>query len=201
MATVFQNILNNAARKGITDQYTSESINWFRINIRKTAVSPLRVMKEERDNYVTSWSSTAIGKMYFAYYDPKHKDTLPYYDMFPLIIPIKRLPDGFLGLNLHYLPPILRAKLLDSLYDLLNNAKLDEHKRFIISYNILQATSKHRYFKPCVKRYLGKHFRSRFIKIPHENWTAAVFLPTETFEKKSKNEVWSDSRQSISRSR
>lgn len=198
MATVFQNILANAARKGITNQYTEDSIRWFRINIRKTAVSPMRVIREEKDHYVSSWSSVAIGKMYFAYYDPKHKKTLPYYDTFPLIIPIKRYSDGFLGLNLHYLPPTLRARLLDSLYDLLNDTNMDEKKRFVISYNILNSAAKHRYFQPCVKRYLGKHFRSRFVKIPHHNWTAAVFLPVESFEKKSNNEVWRDSRQTIS---
>jgi hypothetical protein len=200
LATIFQNILANAARKGIKNQYSAESIKWFRTNIRKTAVSPLRVIREEKDNYVSSWSNVAIGKMYFAYYDPKHKKTLPYYDTFPLIIPIQRYSDGFLGLNLHYLPPTLRARLLDSLYDLLNNAKLDERKRLVISYSILQSAAKHRFFKPCVKRYLGTHFRSRFVKIPHQNWTAAVFLPVESFEKASKNEVWSDSRQTVSRS-
>lgn len=198
MATTFQNILANAARKGITNQYSAESIKWFRTNIRKTAVSPLRIIREEKDNYVSSWTNVAIGKLYFAYYDPKHKKTLEYYDTFPLIIPIQRYNDGFLGLNLHYLPPVLRARLLDSLYDLLNNAKLDENKRLVISYSILQAAAKHRFFKPCVKRYLGKHFRSRFVKVPHQNWTAAVFLPVESFEKKSKNEVWNDSRQIIS---
>lgn len=199
MATVFQNIMANAARKGITNQYAQDSIRWFRINIRKTAVSPLRVIREEKDNLVSSWASVAIGKMYLAYYDPKHKETLPYYDTFPLIIPIKRYPDGFLGLNLHYLPPVLRAQLLDSLYDLLNNARMDEKKRLVISYNILNAAAKHRYFQPCVKRYLGTHFRSRFVKIPHQNWTAAVFLPVESFEKASKTQVWADSRQTISR--
>lgn len=200
MATVFQNILANAARKGITDQYRTDSIKWFRTNIRKTAVSPMRIIREERDNLINSWSNVAVGKMYLAYYDPKHKDTLPYYDTFPLIIPIKRYPDGFLGLNLHYLPPAMRAQLLDSLYSLLNDTTMDDRKRFVISYNILQAAAKHRYFTPCVKRYLGSHFRSRFIRIPHQNWTAAVFLPVESFEKASRSEVWLDSRKSISRS-
>lgn len=199
MATIFQNILANAARKGITNQYTTDSIKWFRVNIRKTAVSPMRVIREERDNYVNSWTNVAIGKMYFAYYDPKHKKTLPYYDMFPLIIPIQRYNDGFLGLNLHYLPPALRARLLDSLYSLLNDTSMDEKKRFIISYNILQSAAKHRYFSPCVKRYLGKHFRSRFVRVPHQNWTAAVFLPVESFEKASSSEVWKNSRNSISK--
>lgn len=194
MATIFQNILANAARKGIVNQYSKESIAWFRNSMRKTVVSSTRLMREEKENIVGSWTNVGIGKMYFAYYDPKHKATLPFYDSFPLIIPIQKYPDGFLGLNLHYLPPTLRAKLLDSLYETINNASLDENKRMMINYTILKNASKHRYFEPCVKRYLGTHFRSKFLKVPHQNWTPAVFLPVETFEKASRKDVWENSR-------
>jgi hypothetical protein len=197
MATIFQNILANAARKGVVNQYSKESIAWFRNSMRKTVVSSTRLMREEKENIVGSWTNVGIGKMYFAYYDPKHKATLPFYDSFPLIIPIQKYPDGFLGLNLHYLPPTLRAKLLDSLYETINNASLDENKRMMINYTILKNVSKHRYFEPCVKRYLGTHFRSKFLKVPHQNWTPAVFLPVETFEKASRKEVWENSRSTM----
>ena len=141
MATIFQNILANATRKGIVNQYSKESIAWFRNSMRKTVVSSTRLMREEKENIVGSWTNVGIGKMYFAYYDPKHKATLPFYDSFPLIIPIQKYPDGFLGLNLHYLPPTLRAKLLDSLYETINNASLDENKRMMINYTILKNAS------------------------------------------------------------
>lgn len=197
MATTFENILANAERKGIIGQYSKDSIDWFRKNIRKTAVDPTRIIREERDTLVASWTSIGIGRMYFAYYDPKHKATLPYYDMFPLIIPIERRSKSILGLNLHYLPPVLRAKLLDSLYDTLNNSKLDENKKMIINYGILKNAVRFKLFQPCIKEYLGSHFRSKFIKIKHENWTPAVFLPVETFEKASNQQVWADSRKSV----
>ena len=135
------------------------------------------------------------GKLYFVFYDPKHKKTLPYYDTFPLIIPIEKYKDGILGLNLHYLPPILRAKMLDSLYETLSNDKFDSRTKMVVSYQLLKGLSNTSYFQPCIKRYLGNHFRSRFIKVPAENWTSAVFLPTETFEKASSKEVWNKSRQ------
>ena len=45
-----------------------------------------------------------LGGLYFFYYDPKTKDSLPYYDTFPLVLALERYNDGFLGLNLHYLP-------------------------------------------------------------------------------------------------
>jgi hypothetical protein len=37
-------------------------------------------------------NKSIIGRMYFYYYDPKTKDSLPYYDRFPLVIPIERYP-------------------------------------------------------------------------------------------------------------
>lgn len=197
MTSIFQNHLKNAINKGIARTDTEEAINWFRKNVRKTAVDPARVMREERDNLVNSWTNTSVGKMYMVYYDPKHKKTLPYYDRFPLIIPIERYKDGILGMNLHYLPPILRAKLLDSLYDVVSNDRYDESTKFKVSYTILNSASKFQEFKPCIKRYLGNHFRSRFIRIPPANWTPAVFLPVEQFEKSSKINVWFDSKRII----
>ena len=47
----------------------------------------------------------------------KHKETLPFYDSFPLVIIIGKAKGGFLGMNLHYLPPTLRAKFLDALME------------------------------------------------------------------------------------
>ena len=77
MATIFQNILANAARKGVVGQYSKDSISWFRNSLRKTVVSSTRLMREEKDNLVGSWTNVGIGKPYFAYYDPKYKKTLP----------------------------------------------------------------------------------------------------------------------------
>lgn len=197
MASKFEDVLRNAQRKGITDQYSKDSIDWFRKNVRKSAMSPGRLLREERDNLVGAWTNLGIGRIYFAYYQPKHRDTLPYYDKFPILIPFERYSNGFLSLNLHYLPPILRAKLLDGLYDTLNNKRFDEKTKMKISYGILKGASNTKHFKPCVKRYLGSHFRSKFIRVPQESWTTAVFLPVESFEKAGKQKVWADSRKMV----
>jgi hypothetical protein len=199
MATTLENLLNNAERKGIVGRKSEDSIKWFRDNARKTTktVNSTRLMREEKDNLVNSWTNVGIGKLYFVNYDPKHKSTLPYYDTFPLVIPIHFYKDGFLGLNLHYLPPILRAKLLDALYDTLTNDKFNDRTKMRITYSILSSAAKYRHFEPCVKRYLGKHFRSRFIRVPPDAWTPAVFLPVEGFEKASTKKVWADSRSKI----
>ena len=59
-------------------------------------------------------------------YAPKFARKLPYYDTFPLVLPIESYSDGFLGINLHYLPIPLRIRLLDRLNDFSNNTKFDE---------------------------------------------------------------------------
>ena len=41
------------------------------------------------------------GRLNMFTYNPKHKKTLPYYDTFPLVLPIEKYPDGFLGINFH----------------------------------------------------------------------------------------------------
>ena len=89
-----------------------DSIEWAKENIQKLR-NPMRIFEKS--------GSPTIGEMYMFSYDPKYKDVLPYYDMYPLVIPIEMYADGFLGLNLHYLPPLARARLLDSLKKVANN--------------------------------------------------------------------------------
>ena len=137
-----------------------------------------------------------MGRMYMYFYDPKTKDILPYYDRFPLIVMVKREKGGFTGLNLHYLPPILRAKFFDRLTEFTNN-KYDESTRFRLTYNFLRASSKLELFKPCFKRYLTSQVESRITEVPATEWEVALFLPTDKFVKNSRQTVWKKSRAMI----
>ena len=148
-------------------------------------------MREEEINKV---SSPMLGSMMMFFYDPKLKDTLPYYDTFPLVIPVERAEGGFKGLNLHYIPPVLRAKFLDSLLDVVNNKKYDESTRFTLTYRLLKGASRFRYFQPCFKHYLLDHVKSRFAQVPAPEWEIATFLPTASWKKASAGRVYSDSR-------
>jgi len=142
-------------------------------------------------------NKTIVGRMYHFFYDPKLKETLPYYDRFPLVIPIKQYSDGFLGLNLHYLSPKRRVRLLNKLSAYLTNDQYDEKTRFRLSYDILQRATNIPEFEPCLKRYLYPHVESRFLEIPAEEWDIACLLPTEQFAKKSKDFVHQESVRSI----
>ena len=142
-------------------------------------------------------AKSVLGRMYFYVYDPKTKETLPYYDRFPLVIPFKSYSDGFLGLNLHYLPPQLRLVLLDKLYDLLTNDSFDEKTKFRMSYNLLSGAAKYKEFQPCLKRYLYSQLRSKFIEVPADQWEIAVFLPVEQFVGATSAKVHKESRKQL----
>ena len=135
-----------------------------------------------------------IGHMYFFYYDPKTKDTLPYYDRFPLVLPIEQYNDGFLGLNLHYIHPKQRIILLDKLSEYANNDKFDKTTKLRLSYDLLSRASKTFEAKPCIKRYLFNHVESRFLEINADEWDIAALLPMESFAKASTSKVYAESR-------
>ena len=164
---------------------------WLRVKAQNLRVSRTNLMRDR----LRLKDKSIIGRMYFYFYDPKLKDTLPYYDRFPLVIPIKIQPDGFIGLNLHYISPKQRIIFLDKLSTILNNHEYDETTRFRISYNFLKASTKMFEAKPCVKKYLFKHIESRFLEITADEWDIAALLPVEFFQKEKKNKVWMESQE------
>jgi hypothetical protein len=197
-ASIYTTLVNQAMKSGIevTDR-SKKSVKWLRqkyAEISKSAVGPVKFINEtERKR-----KRPLVGRMYMFVYDPKGKDTLPFYDRFPLVFFISPIEGGFHALNLHYLPPILRARLLDALYETqVNGVVGNETTKMKISYALLNAAARFRLFKPCFKQYLFKHMRSSFIYVPPEEWDMTVFLPTEQFKKATKEEVWKDSRNKI----
>ena len=142
-------------------------------------------------------SRPLIGGMYMYEYMAKTRDKLPYYDRLPLIFPFKTVKGGFYGLNMHYLPLPLRAKLMDALYETANNSKYDETTRLRINYQILNKAAKFEAFKPCVKRYLNSQVQSKFMYVYPSEWDIALFLPTERFVGASKSTVFAQSKRKI----
>jgi hypothetical protein len=194
MSNIFQRLELQAFRAGITPR-TKESREWFRKKIKN-----MRSIKREalmKEDPLKQTGQEIVGSMYMFFYDPKHKDTLPYYDTFPLVVVVGPAEGGFYGLNLHYLPPILRAKMLDALMDITTNTKFNSSTRFKMSYELLVKTSKLKYFKPCFKHYLNEHVQSKFAMVPAPEWEIATFLPTADFRKANSKKVYYDSKQMI----
>ena len=196
---IFDNILIQGARQGIIPARTVAARDWYRSAAGKLMSNITPSNFEKRTDEARKVSSMEFGYMHAFKYDPKMKKELPYYDTFPLIFPVRIDSDGFLGINFHYLPPVLRAKLMNALYSTLTNKKYDDTTKVKISYSILQSASKYRYFKPMLKKYLRSHVRSQFLEIQVNEWDMAIFLPTESFRKADTGRVWEESRKQIGR--
>lgn len=188
---IFDALLAMAYRQGLRD-YSQEAIDWFRQKAKTLGVdvTPEDLMADES----RLQNQFSVGQMYSYFYIPKHRETLPWYDIFPLIFPVDTAPNGFYGINLHYLPHKPRAMLMDALWDTRNNDRFNDSTKLKISYGILKEASNLKAFRPCFKQYLIKQVASRFMEIQATEWNIALFLPTERFVKASRQQVWTNSR-------
>jgi hypothetical protein len=189
MAYVFQKLAKQGYKAGlVTNKDILDAREWFRDQAQNIKiVNTVSMMKTDVSG------SPGIGSMYMFMYDPKNKNTLPYYDKFPLIFPINFYSNGFLGINLHYIPPETRAMLMDRLYSTINSDSISENTKVQLNYEMLTGASRFKYFKPCVKRYLYSNVVSGFKYVSPLDWDKAIMLPTERFVKSTKERAWSDS--------
>jgi hypothetical protein len=133
------------------------------------------------------------GELYMFQYNAKHRETLPYWDMFPMVFPFKKLKDGFIGLNFHYLPYNMRVRLLDRLMEFQSNKTLTDFTRLKFSWATIQGVSRFKIAEPCVHRYLLTQITSPIKKIHAQDWATAMMLPVERFVGSSKQQVWKES--------
>jgi hypothetical protein len=162
-------------QKKYTDK---ELIEWLTGKARTAAGFRRKILS----NTERSKDTTVIGRMFFFKYDPKWKDILPIYDKFPMVFPIESYSDGFLGLNLHYLDYGQRLYLINQLSKFASNKKLTPSTRLKLSYDLLQSSKiLNSLARPCIKRYLYSHVRSKFIEITPDEWDKAASLPVEMF--------------------
>ena len=204
--TVFQTLKAKVARDGAMLPHQKKAMFWFQdyaTALTKWQKDTGRWMSGTEYSHLQSWKYTKqlvgihqlqLGKMYFFLYHAKHDATLPYWDRLPLCIPIDFYDDGFLGLNVHYLPYRDRAKLFDGLYALTTNPTQDFRAQMKVTYGFLKGAARLSMFQPCVKRYLYSFVRSSAIQVGASEWDTALFLPCELFTKESKTHVWKESR-------
>lgn len=175
----------------------NRSIDWYMKNVRSLVGARLSANTTMNSDIGELKSNIEIGSMYLYFYDPKHKMRLPFYDTFPLVLPIEPAQGGFYGINLHYLPYMLRAKVLGELLNYADDKNLSASSKMRLSYRLLSGIKVAPEIKPCIKRYLTTHVRSRFMKINPEDWKAAIFLPLEAFVGATKEEVFRDTRSKV----
>ena len=174
-----------------------KSNGWFEKEVAmltKQNLTPNKVLMGNPEQIVTK---IIPGHLYLFMYDPKLKKTLPYYDRFPLVFPYAKTPDGFIGLNMHYLPYGLRIRLLDSLLTFKTNNRMDETTRLKYSWQLIDGMSRFKAAQPCIKQYLGGHVKTQFRKVNSEDWATAMLLPVEKFVGATKQQIWAESQKII----
>jgi hypothetical protein len=185
-----------ATRTGVINSGKA-SREWFRSAARSVrGVSSDKLFREASPvNLIDSGRLTLgqSGKMLLYSYDPKHKKTLPYYDRLPLIFITSLAKGGFYGINLHYLPPKQRAQLFDIIVGIIDKNKNNPKRVNMLTWKMLKRASKYPLYKPCIKRYLFGHVRSKMYTVPREEWDMTLMLPIEKFEKLSKRKVFEES--------
>ena len=167
-----------------------KSTQWYRDKIKEFGKpGAMDLIRDGKRN-----NKPFFGRLNMFFYDPKLKAKLPYYDTFPLVLPLEPYSDGFLGINFHYLPMALRLQLLDRVVDYSNNTKFDESTRLVVDYSKLKKLS---IIKPTLKRYLAGRVKTQFRRIDADEFTVAALLPVARFKKASAAEVYKDSRSMI----
>ena len=201
--SAFQELLRRSIDEKLYPEMTQRAIEWM----RKEASSvkpPYSVIRGEllsEAEFIES-SGISTGKVVLFQYEATTDKKLKYWDAFPVVIPIEKYKDGFLGINVHYLPPSIRAFLLDRLYNFRIPKKVGSSKgmleykknvRLDVSYEKIDLSGGYRFIKPTIHRYVSAGFKSRILEIPVQGWTTVMFLPVQDFRKASKEKVWRES--------
>ena len=171
MASVFDTIKTQAGDRNL-------SLNWYKKKIGELSnrISAGRLLRSGKLR-----QAPRFNRLHFFRYDPKLKSTLPYYDTFPLVMPIDTAKGGFLGINFHYLPIPARMSLLEAL----------DKRNFKGDYSKLKNV---KYIKPTIKHYLRSQFVSGFLDLEEDDYAPAIFMPVAQWKKSSQSQVWRDSR-------
>ena len=188
----FLSKVSDAVRSGTVGKEVKRSAQWFQDKIKglkgevKNRFSSTNAAKfyreSEKINDAVFKRRVSLGDLFCYYYNPKYRKTLPYYDMFPMIMLLSAEKETFLGINFHYLRPKWRAILLDRV-----TAKIGGGlPKWSKLRNIRQIA-------PTIKRYRFDHIMRKVIPIEEDEQEIAIFLPTERFKKSGKAKVWSES--------
>ena len=188
----FLSRVSDAVRSGTVGKEVKRSTKWFHDKIkglkgevrnRFSSTNAAKFYREsEKINDAVFKRRVSLGDLFCYYYNPKYRKTLPYYDMFPMIMLLSAEKETFLGINFHYLRPKWRAILLDRV-----TAKIGGGiPKWSKLRNIKQIA-------PTIKRYRFDHIMRKVVPIEEDEQEIAIFLPTERFKKSGKTKVWSES--------
>jgi len=168
-----------------------KSATWYRnaVSLIADRSSPSQLFKSGK-----LLGRPSAGRMSMFFYDPKTKARLPYYDTFPLVLPLEPMKGGFIGLNFHYLPYGARFAFLQQLQSLASNGKFDQSTKIQATYDSVKSN---KYVKASIKRYLYSQVRSQFLRVNVDEMALAAYLPVAQFQGASLGSVFAKSRRTF----
>lgn len=119
------------------------------------------------------------GHMYFFRYNAKTKEQMDYWDEYPLIIPFGAKGDLLYALNLHYIPPRIRAGIIDEFKQ--------KDGTLVPLESTIKAMADNPIFKPAIHSYYPSLMVSDIQKIEPEDWENIIFLPLANFRSDKKS--------------
>ena len=181
MASVFDRI---KVRAGDTDR----SATWYRSQVNRIA-SGKTAGQLFREGKLQGRPS--VGRLNLFGYNPKLRAKLPYYDIFPLVLPLEPTKGGFMCMNFHYLPPLLRFRLLERMQARASDRRFDSNTKFEVNYDDVKSI---KIVKPTIKKYLYAYCQTGFLRINADDAAVAIYLPVQRFKKAPEATVYADSR-------
>ena len=180
---------------------SQQAMEWYRSLVREmfemTDLSPEETVLRDKTRLIQKTGYKRVGGMYLFNYFPKNRSKLKYYDTVPLVWILKFYHDGFLGLNLHYLAPSMRARFFQIVRTRMRGSIENKWSRLELPYSMLKDNRHFRYYRPCIKRYKTNRIGSRILHIWPKDWDLAIHLPIERFKKTNRYFVWMESRQKL----
>ena len=178
-----------------------EAMQWFNQLVREmfeqTELSPEETILRDKSRLIQKSGYKREGSMYLFNYLPKGRAKLKYYDTFPLVFILNFTDDGFLGLNLHYLPPSLRQRFFMLMRTKARGSMENKWTKMYINYQLLRKNRAFRFYRPCIRKYKTKYIGSRILHIFPKDWDLVIHLPIERFKKSVRQAIWMESRQKI----
>ena len=154
------------------------SIKWYQNRIKLLGVSSLRNPRNlihDEEGHGIARARPGYGELNLFGYFPEKPDRLSYYDLFPIVLPLVRHRNGFTGLNFHYLPPVLRVKLLTILAEAYGD---EPTQRINVTYFMIRQM---RLIKPIIRRYIRTQVQTLYLRIPLDDMLIGILLPVQQF--------------------
>lgn len=145
-----------------------------------------------------------LGRLYtFLYDDPKYKEELLFYSAMPVSMFIgysKLAPDNPMMVNVHFIPPQIRASVFDKIFDI-NIDKIDSVEKdtlnnvsngtaLKVKYNELQKYLNGSGYGYAIRSYIPERIKTRPLIISYPDWWRVLTFANQHLEKKTVMEIY-----------